>query len=74
MTRGSEPDEQVRYTVLSVRTIAAWAAGIALRQKDRDQADVARAYALQERLAEQDRAHQLRVAAATEADAEARRS
>lgn len=46
---------------------------IALRQKDRDQADVARAYVLQERVAERDREHQLRVAAATEADAEARR-
>jgi uncharacterized protein YjbI with pentapeptide repeats len=48
-------------------------AEIALRQKDRDQADVARAYALQERVAEEDRAHRARVAAATEADAEARR-
>lgn len=46
---------------------------IALKQKDRDQADVARAYALQEQVAEQTRQHQERVAAATEADAEARR-
>ncbi|OLF15910.1 hypothetical protein BU204_19560 [Actinophytocola xanthii] len=48
-------------------------AEIALKQKDRDQADVARAHALQERVAEQTRLHQERVAAATEKDAEARR-
>ncbi|MFE9747159.1 pentapeptide repeat-containing protein [Saccharothrix saharensis] len=46
---------------------------IALLQKERDQADVARAYALQERVAAESRAHQERVAAATEADAAARR-
>ncbi|MPZ83063.1 MAG: hypothetical protein GEV28_22800 [Actinophytocola sp.] len=44
-------------------------AEIALKQKDRDQADVARAYALQERIAAETQAHQQRVAAATEADA-----
>jgi hypothetical protein len=48
-------------------------AEIALKQKDRDQADVARAYLLQERVVEEDRVHRARVAAATEADAEARR-
>jgi uncharacterized membrane protein YidH (DUF202 family) len=48
-------------------------AEIALNQKDRDQADVARTHALQERVAEQTRQHQERVAAATEPDAEARR-
>ena len=127
----TERDEPVRYTVLSVRAIAAWSAlvvlagvgvavwlllaytdgdaegnrlqldairtagtivvgtggaaalllaarrqrsaEIALRQKDRDQADVARAYALQERVVAEDREHRARVAAATEADAEARR-
>ncbi|MCO1574172.1 pentapeptide repeat-containing protein [Crossiella sp. SN42] len=46
---------------------------IALLQKERDQADVARAYALQERIAAENRAHQERVAAAAEADAAARR-
>jgi uncharacterized protein YjbI with pentapeptide repeats len=46
---------------------------VALLQKERDQADVARAYALQERVAVENRAHQERVAAATEADAAARR-
>jgi hypothetical protein len=46
---------------------------IALKQKDRDQKDVARAHALQEQVAEQARRHQERVATATEADAEARR-
>jgi uncharacterized protein YjbI with pentapeptide repeats len=48
-------------------------AEIALKQKDRDQADVTRAHALQERIAAENRAHQERVAAATEADAAARR-
>jgi uncharacterized protein YjbI with pentapeptide repeats len=48
-------------------------AEIALKQKDRDQADAARAHALQVQVAEQTRRHQERVAAATEADAEARR-
>ncbi|WP_306749601.1 pentapeptide repeat-containing protein [Saccharothrix yanglingensis] len=46
---------------------------IALLQKERDQADVARAHALQERVAAENRAHQERVAVATEADAAARR-
>lgn len=46
---------------------------IALAQKDHDQADVARAHAHQVQVAEQTRRHQERVAAATEADAEARR-
>jgi uncharacterized protein YjbI with pentapeptide repeats len=46
---------------------------IALKQKDRDQADTDRAHALQEQIAEQTRRHQERVAAATEADAAARR-
>jgi uncharacterized protein YjbI with pentapeptide repeats len=46
---------------------------IALKQKDRDQADAARAHALQVRVAEQTSRHQERVAAATEADAESRR-
>lgn len=48
-------------------------AEIALKQKDRDQADVARTHALQVQVAEQTRQHQERVAAATEVDAEARR-
>lgn len=48
-------------------------AEIALRQKDRDQADVARAHALQEQVAQETRLHQERVAAAAEKDAEARR-
>lgn len=48
-------------------------AEIALKQKDRDQADVACAHALQERIAADTRTHQQRVAAATEADATARR-
>jgi hypothetical protein len=46
---------------------------IALKQKDRDQADVARAYALQERVAAETRAHQNSVAVATEHDAAQRR-
>ncbi|MFJ9782517.1 pentapeptide repeat-containing protein [Amycolatopsis sp. NPDC101161] len=46
---------------------------LALLQKERDQADVARAYALQERVAVENRAHQERVALATETDATARR-
>lgn len=46
---------------------------IALAQKDCDQADAARAHAHQVEVAEQTRQHQERVAAATEADAEARR-
>ena len=46
---------------------------IALKQKDLDQVDVARTHALQKQVAEQTRQHQERVAAATEADAEARR-
>ncbi|MDQ7804790.1 pentapeptide repeat-containing protein [Amycolatopsis sp. A133] len=46
---------------------------LALLQKERDQADVARAYALQERVAAENRAHQERVALATETDATARR-
>jgi Pentapeptide repeats (9 copies) len=46
---------------------------IALRQKDRDQVDVARAHAFQERIAEQTRLHQERIATANEDDAEARR-
>lgn len=48
-------------------------AEIALKQKDRDQADVARAHTLQERVAAETRAHQERVAAATEHDAVERR-
>ena len=48
-------------------------AEIALKQKDRDQLDVARAYALQVIVAEQTRAHQERVAASTEDDAIERR-
>ncbi|WP_410615410.1 pentapeptide repeat-containing protein [Amycolatopsis sp. lyj-109] len=46
---------------------------LALLQKERDQADVARAHALQERVAAENRAHQERVALATETDATARR-
>ncbi|MFF1613508.1 pentapeptide repeat-containing protein [Amycolatopsis sp. NPDC058278] len=46
---------------------------LALLQKERDQADVARAHALQERVAAENRAHQERVALATESDATARR-
>lgn len=46
---------------------------LALLQKERDQADVARAHALQERVAAENRAHQERVALATETDAAARR-
>jgi uncharacterized protein YjbI with pentapeptide repeats len=46
---------------------------VALRQKDRDQADVARAYELQARLAAEAKTHQERVAASTEADATERR-
>jgi hypothetical protein len=48
-------------------------AEIALKQKDRDQAAVARAHALQERIAAETRTHQERVAAASELDAVARR-
>jgi len=46
---------------------------IALKQKDRDQADAARTHAHLVEVAEQNRQHQERVAAATEADAVARR-
>ncbi|QKV72996.1 pentapeptide repeat-containing protein [Amycolatopsis sp. Hca4] len=49
------------------------ATDLALLQKERDQADVARAHALQERVAAENRAHQERVALATETDATARR-
>ncbi|WP_143531936.1 hypothetical protein [Saccharothrix sp. ALI-22-I] len=46
---------------------------IGLVQKERDQADVARAYKLQRQTAEHNRLHAERVAATTERDAEARR-
>ncbi|WP_189210353.1 pentapeptide repeat-containing protein [Actinokineospora fastidiosa] len=46
---------------------------IGLQQKERDQADVARAYELQRESFETTRLHQERVATATERDAEARR-
>jgi pentapeptide repeat protein len=48
-------------------------AEIALKQKNRDQADAALAHALRERIAAQTQVHQERVAAATEADATGRR-
>jgi uncharacterized protein YjbI with pentapeptide repeats len=46
---------------------------IGLQQKQQDQADVARAYALQERVAAETKAHQERIAEANEHDAAARR-
>lgn len=56
----SPPDDNVRLK-------------IAVKQKDHDQADMARAHALQERVAAETQAHQNSVAAATKHDAAQRR-